>query len=94
MSRKQERLPGTEGKQHKDIDAAAEAYVEKRDKRMALLKEEVDLKGVLLAAMKKHELDIYRNDDFAPPLLVTVMPGEEKVKVKKLDGDDEDEGTD
>ena len=41
---KQKTLPGTEDEKHKDIIDAAEAYEELRDKRMELLKEEIDMK--------------------------------------------------
>ena len=46
---------------------------------------EVEARGALIAAMKKHGLTIYRDDDAAPPLLVTLVAGEDKVKVKRVD---------
>lgn len=76
---------GTEKKSIKEVDSAAEAYVEVRDERMKLTEREVEARDVLLAVMQKHKLDLYRDDDAAPPLLVTIIEGDAKVKVSRLE---------
>jgi hypothetical protein len=76
-------IPGTERPEHKAIDKAAAAYIEIRDERMALTEKEVDARAVLAAKMHEHGLTSYRYDDY----LVQLETGDEKVKVKKVDGD-------
>ena len=87
---KQTKLPGTEPKTHPDIVNAAEAYVEVRDERCELSKRESERAGVLLGAMKKHGLSHYVLDDGAR---VEIVPGADKVKVRKPkdESGDEDE---
>lgn len=80
---KQTRIPGTEQKKVPEIERAADHYVDVRDKRMELTEAEVDAKDKLLAAMRKHGLDVYHLEDAEPPLVVTVLPGEATVKVRK-----------
>jgi hypothetical protein len=52
-------LPGQEPPRVEEIDDAAEAYVEKRDARMAAGRLEQEAYEALAAAMHKHELEIY-----------------------------------
>lgn len=87
MARKQLEIIGTERANGiKELDAAAEAYVEARDKRMKLTVREVDTREALLSLMEKHKLEQYEDREADPPLLVLL---DQKVKVKKL-GDDDD----
>lgn len=88
---RQMRVPGTEKKTIKELDAAAEAYVEARDARMKKTEKEVEAKEALISVMKKHELTVYKDDDADPPLIVTLTPGKDKVKVTQADGETEDE---
>lgn len=81
MGRKQGELPGLERKVVKEINTAAEAYVSARDKRMQLTEKESEAKQALLDVMKKHKTEIYRDDDVNPPLVITVLPGKDNVKV-------------
>jgi hypothetical protein len=83
--KQQTEIPGTERKTIKEIDAAAEAYIEARDERMELTKREVEAKSLLLEAMQKHNVDTYCDESATPALLVTLIPGEDKVKVRRLD---------
>lgn len=78
---KQIAIAGTERVLHKDVRSAAEAYVEVRDERMELTKDEVVKKSLLVAVMKKHELSVYRDEE--ADLEVTLVT-DEKCKVKKL----------
>lgn len=56
---KQTRIPGTEENLIKEIVDAADDYEELRDKRMEVLKKEVEAKSQLLAVMKKNNLTTY-----------------------------------
>lgn len=58
----QGRLPGTEDPVIEAIEGAAEAYVEVRDKRMALTELEVKANEVLVEIMKKHGRKVYKYD--------------------------------
>lgn len=91
MARKQLRIAGTEEKKNREIDHAAEAYVEARDERMQHTETESEAKNALIQVMKKHNLTVYRDDDAAPPLVVTLVPGEDKVKVTQQKEDEPDE---
>jgi hypothetical protein len=77
-----------------EVDDAAESYVDARDKRMKLIVKETEAKAALLGVMKKHKLEVYKDESASPPLVVTVVPGEDDVKVKslKVRGDGEDAG--
>lgn len=89
-TKKQQRIPGTEAKIHRDITKAAESYVDVRDARMKLTREEVEAKSLLAAAMRKHELTSYTDPD--AELEVTFeSTATEKLKVKRLGDDDGDE---
>ena len=87
MARRQVELVGMERKSVKEINDAAEAYVEARDKRMKLTEKEKEAKDALIAAMVKHSLGVYRDDEANPPLVVTLLPGKDNVKVATA-GDD------
>lgn len=56
---KQKELPGVGRKEIKELDEAAEAYVDVRDRRMALTKEEVKAKETLTLLMKAHKMKAY-----------------------------------
>lgn len=85
MARKQLTIKGTEQKSIPEIERAAEHYVEVRDHRMELTEEEVEAKGALLAEMEKHKITTYRDDNAVPPLVIVVLPGESKVKVRRAE---------
>lgn len=95
--KKQKRIPGTEEERIKEIDDAADDYVECRDKRMGLTEKEKEAKNRLIDVMKRHKLSVYKGDGF-----VVTYDHEEKddVKVKQAkaeaNGDDheEEEGED
>jgi len=86
--KKQTELPGMERKTVKELDDAAEAYVEQRDARMVLSVKEKDAKDALIAVMKKHGLDVYK--DATANLRVTLVPGKDGVKVTEDDGGEEE----
>ena len=77
----QTQIPGTERKVHKDVRDAAETYREVRDERMELTEREVEAKADLMAAMKKHGLQKYVDED--AEIEAEIVPGEETVKVRK-----------
>jgi hypothetical protein len=84
-SRKQGELPTLERKKLLEVNAAAEGYVEARDERMKRTETEVEARTALVAVMKKHSLTVYRDDEASPALLVTLTPGEDKVKVTRAE---------
>jgi hypothetical protein len=75
---KQESLPGMEDTEISDLEDAARNYASVRDRRMALTKQEVDLNGVLLQAMKRHKREHYHRDGVDIRLIVE----KEKVRVR------------
>lgn len=90
---KQKALPGMEDRKLKDLNDAAEAYAEKRDARMELLREEVTLKNRVHDLMRSHKKTKYVYEN----LEIEIMPGEEKLRVKVhqenvAEGDQGDEG--
>lgn len=91
-TKRQSEIPGTERHKIAEVNTAAEAYVEARDARMKKTESEVETRDALIAVMEKHKLTTYRDDDAAPPLVITVTPGQAKVKVRRED--EEDEGGD
>jgi hypothetical protein len=85
---RQGRLPEMEDTKLDELHSLAEDYVDIRDQRIALNKEEKPLKDNLLAAMHKHGKSHYKHNG----LEITVVHENEKVKLKlKKDSDDEDE---
>lgn len=79
--------PGVEDVQIPEIDDVAGEYVQARDSRMAELAKEVEAKGRLKTVMDKHKLKSYKFDG----LIVSVVPGEESIKVKRIKDLDPDE---
>src|SRR5258708_5105538 len=75
---RQKRLPNMEDEKLDELHGLAEDYVDVRDKRIALLKEESPLKQSLLNAMKRHEKMHYKHNG----LEITVVHESEKVRVK------------
>lgn len=81
---RQKRLPGMEDERLDELHGLAENYVEVRDRRIALNKEEKPLKDGLLAAMHAHGKTHYHHNG----LLIDVIHESEKVRVKlHKDGD-------
>lgn len=91
-TKKQLAIAGTERTANKKVEAAAEAYVEVRDERMALTKKEVEARDKLLAAMEEAKLTEYVDEAADPPLTVEVVEGAKKVKVRRETDDVDDDG--
>lgn len=90
VSRKQQSLPGMEDTAIPEIENAAEAYAEIRDRRMALTKQETEARDTVLSAMKKHGKRTYRHGEIDAE--ITVEQEKLKVKIHKLtEGDQEEE---
>lgn len=90
---KQTTIPGTTHKAIAEIDHAAEAYVDIRDKRMKLTTKEVEAQATLVAAMQKHGLTAYRCASTDDPLDVTVV-STTKARVRSPKDESEDGGED
>ena len=82
---KQARLKGMEDPAIAGLEAAAEEYVDIRDQRQALTKEEVELKGKLLKIMHDNGKKTYNHGGVS----VQVVVEKEKVRVRiaKTDGE-------
>ncbi len=86
---KQTTIPGTTPKAIAEIEQAAEAYVDIRDKRMKLTAKEVEAQAALVEAMQKHGLTAYRcqsTDENLDVLMVT------KTKARVRSPKDEEAG--
>lgn len=82
--RKQIQIPGTERKEHPEVEAAAQAYATVRDERSELSKREHQKKIELLVTMKSHKLTVYKfYDDNGEEIVARVDEGEPKVTVRK-----------
>lgn len=77
------RLPGTQTKKTKEVDDAADQYVAYRDKRIALLADEVEAKEALIAVMKKHKLKVYKDAESGRSVTLTQKPPKDDVQVKE-----------
>lgn len=84
MARKQLEIAGTERPSNKTVDAAAENYVEQRDKRMKMSEKEKAAKTALINSMKEAGLTVYRDMSADPPLTVML---EVKDGVKVTEGE-------
>lgn len=87
---RQSTIPGTERKVDAEVAAAGVAYVQQRDKRMGLTKKEKAAKDALIALMRKKKVDVYRDDDANPPVILTLTEKYD-VKATKVQEEDEDE---
>lgn len=88
---RQEPLPGQELPVHKDIQKAAEDYLDRLDESWDARESFDKAKDKLRDVMKQHKLPTYT--DPHTRITVTITEGEEKIKVKRLRSDAEaDEG--
>lgn len=85
---KQGFLPEMEPLRIAELDDAAETYADLRDRRMATGLKEQEAQAELMALMKKHKLKTYTLPDGRK---VEVVPGEEKVKVRKPEKEKDEE---
>ena len=78
-----------EGRGIKELDNAAESLKELRDKRISLLRKEIEASEMLLKLMRKHKREAYSYNGYE----VEIVPGKDKVKVRSPkedeNGDDE-----
>ena len=77
---RQKKLPGMADVSIQEIDDAAAAFVDVRDNRMALTREEVEASEKLLEVMRKHKLTTYSYDG-----KTVSITSQQKVKVKRND---------
>lgn len=86
---KQAPLPHTTNPKDKHLVRLAEKYVEKRDARMAAGREELVAKSALVNALKEKGLSRY--EDVDDDIVILLLAGKEKLKVKPLSEADEDD---
>jgi hypothetical protein len=101
MTSKQMDIPGTERPKIKEIEAAAEAYVDVRDKRMKLTEKEVTAQTALVAAVVAHTAELSLNSKgefiyrYGDDEEVVLKQGKKKAKVRHVaaedDADEDDE---
>jgi hypothetical protein len=75
---KQRALPGMEDRANRELEEIALAYAEVRDRRVALLAEEVTLKQRAFATLKRLGRQTYHRDGID----MAIIPGEDTLKVK------------
>jgi hypothetical protein len=81
-------LPGTEDRRLQPLDDIAAAYVDVRDRRIDLNREEAELKASALELMHRFDKTIYKHDGIE----IRLVAGEEDVKVKvRKAADDQDD---
>jgi len=83
---KSDRLPGMEEPEIEELERLAKLYAKLRDKRQAVLVQEVDLKGQLLAAMKQHKKTNYIHGKVS----IKIVSEVETVKVRIAKDEDDD----
>lgn len=91
---RQQRIPGTEAKIPAAVRAAGDAYVEEAAATAQAKRKADEAKAVLIAAMEKHEVDTFRDDEADPPVIVslTQRTGIKVTKLKKQRAEDDDGG--
>jgi hypothetical protein len=67
-----------------ELTEAGEAYEDAMLERVKLTQAETEAHDALIAVMHKHKRTVYRSPE---GLVVTLTPGKEKVKVKRIDQD-------
>lgn len=72
---------------YQELERLAKMYAKIRDKRQALTTQEVDIKGQLLAAMKRNKKEVYEHGKIS----IKILLEEETVKVKIRKDDDDPE---
>lgn len=91
MSIRQQTIPGTEAKVPAAVRAAGDAYVNEAEKTAKAKSKSDEAKAVLLAAMEKHKVTEFRDDEAVPPVIIcrTERLG---IKVTKLKRSTEESG--
>jgi hypothetical protein len=89
---RQQSIPGTEAKIPAAVRAAGDAYVEEAAATAQSKKKTDEAKAVLLAAMEKHNVELYKDDSVDPPIIVaqTIRKGIKVTKLKKRREDEND----
>jgi hypothetical protein len=87
---RQARIKGTEPAQHLDIVEAAERYIEIRDERMELTEREIEANTALVAAMERHGLTDYVDEEAEIHVIIPATKAKAKVRRHKApQADDE-----
>jgi hypothetical protein len=93
---RQQTIPGTESKIPAAVRAAGDAYVNEAAKTAKAKHKADEAKAVLLAAMEKHEVTTFRDDEADPPVIIsrTERHGIKVTKLKKAQETDGSENGD
>lgn len=90
--RRQGELPGMEEPRNKEIENAAELYHRDMSARVGMSNKEKVSKAALIAVMKKHAVQSYRDSSASPPIMITLKTGKEGVKIDVLEQASDDAG--
>ena len=77
------RLPGTQTKAIRELDAAISLYVDARDARMKKSTPEKEAKTKLIELMKKHKVEVYKDQESGR--IVTLKHGDDSIKVTDVE---------
>ena len=88
--------PGVEKTNIEEIDNAAESYVAFRDQRVRTLAQEIEAKDKVVSLLHAHEKKLGRAPDGSiryeyDGKVVELAPTKEKLRVKDIDGGEEEE---
>lgn len=83
--RRQGQLPGMEEPRNPEVEHAAELYHQDMTARVGMSNKEKVSKANLIAVLKKHGLPSYRDSHAVPPIMITLKPGKEGVKIDVLE---------
>lgn len=89
MPKKQQELEGVGQTPIKEIDEAAEEYVQLRDSRMATLKKEIDAKKTLIDLMHEHGVTSYKFEDGDDVEREARLEAKEKLTVRVAGSEEE-----
>lgn len=85
-TKKQTELPGLEKPTHKELDTLMEEHAALATTLGETRQRMGELAEQMLAKATELKLTVYRNETAVPPLVLTVTPGDTKLKVKPAKG--------
>lgn len=88
---RQPKLPGMEGKTIGDLNDAGELYAKAEKAVVKARIKAAECREALVAALRKHGLQTYRDGEARPPWTLTVLPGTDRLKMTFEDGSEDGE---
>ena len=90
--RRQGEFDGMAPPRNTEVENAAELYHQDMKARVALSNKEKVSKADLIKVMRKHQIESYRDSTAVPPIMITLKPGKDGVKIDVLEGAEAEEG--